>query len=739
MARVVVVHPPTSIARDYIDYPYMADLGAVQVAAVLRQAGHEVRLVNALALSGSRLEARPDGRLHLGASVADVLDAVGETDIAIVAYTPFHRPPYRDSVLGALLAGLRAERVILADCYQSGQHYVEAPGDEVLASYPEAGTYVKYECETSLLDVIVNDTRGVVRGIEPQDLDELPFPAWDLVDLRARDRLCETFVRDLGRSEWAFPIDGRTLPAVTSRGCPFRCAHCSSNPGRPEGAAKTQRRYSEARMRAYFEQLVRAHGATRIEILDELVNVNERHFDGFLDAIDALDVKFDVPNGMRADYLFAGHLRKMRGRVRTVSVSAESGVQRVVTEVVGKRLDLANVVRVAEDAHREGVSLMIHYIIGLPGETAAEINGTLSFALDLWERFGATPAVQFATPLPGTDLARGRKLPLVTDWGPLFQTSPSQPGALVSADDLARFKRAFDERLHAPSLLRVNLTYACNNRCSFCAVAALPSGRAAASRTDLVTHYERGIRAVVFDGGEPTLDAELIPLIQLARTLGYRRVTVVTNGRMCFYERYATALVTSGLTSLEISVHGADVDTHGRHVGVAEAFEQTMLGIAHCVRHAPDDLTLAMNVTLTRDNLEQLDALAELALAGGLKRLNVQFLTPFGAGTTGLAPETAAAARATGAMIDRCSGRLDVRIRNLPYCYLPQHEHRILSDHRVRMSSTNDAAINLPAYLAERRIKKPVCAACPWSASCDGFFDLADAPAPRWLVSSVRA
>ena len=34
--HALVVHPPLSIARDFIDYPYASDLGAVQLAAVLR-------------------------------------------------------------------------------------------------------------------------------------------------------------------------------------------------------------------------------------------------------------------------------------------------------------------------------------------------------------------------------------------------------------------------------------------------------------------------------------------------------------------------------------------------------------------------------------------------------------------------------------------------------------------------------------------------------------------------------
>jgi len=453
--RVLIVHPPVSIARDFIDYPYFADLGAVQLAAVVRQREHEVRLVDAFALPESSLTWRPDGRALLGAPVADVLEHASgfEPDAVIVCTTPFHRPPMRDDTMADVLVGLRAlapkASLVLADAYQSGQHYVEADG--LLASYPEADAWLKYEAEETIASVLEGG-RGVHRGVEVLSLDELPLPAWDMIDLAAHDRFLARVISNVGRGAWEFPIDGRTLPMVTSRGCPFTCTHCSSNPGRAPDAPKNQRRLSIARMREAIEAMVRTHGATRIEVLDELVNVSERHFDAFLDIVESLDLSFDIPNGMRADYLEARHFQKMRGRVKTVSVSAESGVQRVVDEVVGKKLDLARIVDAAKNAHEAGVPLMIHYIIGLPGETEREVDQTLAFALDLYRRYRAFPAVQFATPLPGTALARGRSLPVVSDWGPLFQTRPSQPGALVSAEMLLERKRAFE--LHVRGSVR---------------------------------------------------------------------------------------------------------------------------------------------------------------------------------------------------------------------------------------------------------------------------------------------
>ena len=753
--RVAVVHPPLSVARDFIDYPYCADLGAVSAAAALREDPRRaVTLVNAFALPNARLSWRVDDRAHLGAGVDETLDALathGPYDAVVVALTPFHRPPGRDDLLGAVLAGVRARwpeaALLLADCYQSGQHYVEARWETLRESYPEAQGWVQYEPERTLpvlLDALARGepVSGRHRGEEPPSLDALPLPAWDLVDLDARDRFCASVVRDLGRGAWAFPIDGRTLPMVTSRGCPFVCVHCSSNPGRADGSPKTQRRLSLPRLSEHLTALATTHRATRVEVLDELVNVNERHFDGLLDLIEALDLRFDVPNGMRADYLSRSHLARMRGRVTTVSVSAESGVQRVVTEVVQKRLDLAEITRVAEEAHAEGVPLMVHYIIGLPGESAAEVNGTLAYAMDLYERFGAWPAVQYATPLPGTGLAKGRALPVVDDWGPRLQTAPSQPDAAVSPELLARFRWTFEQRLRAsegPQKVIMNVTYVCNNRCTFCAVGTRTQvdGHPQRQREHLDRYRAMGVTMVDFDGGEPTLNPELVPLVRYAREVGYERVNVTTNGRMLAYEKYARTLVRSGLTTLLFSVHGHNAQVHAQQVGVAEAFDQTVQGIRHAARLAPPGVELGMNITVTKGNYLHLEDLAQLAWDLGLRWINIQFLTPFGRATKWIAPDTQAAADIAMRVIDAWQDRVKFQVINLPFCFMPGYERYMLGDLlklQRHMIFVNNDDVNLAEYLAERRTRKPVCEPCPHAVFCGGFYELESAPEPPWLI-----
>jgi MoaA/NifB/PqqE/SkfB family radical SAM enzyme len=245
---------------------------------------------------------------------------------------------------------------------------------------------------------------------------------------------------------------------------------------------------------------------------------------------------------------------------------------------------------------------------------------------------------------------------------------------------------------------------------------------------------------VDFDGGEPTLNPELVPLVRFARAIGYDRINVTTNGRLCAYDDFARKLATSGVTTLLFSVHGPDAQTHAQQVGVAEAFEQTIAGIRNCLRHAPDTVELGMNVTITKGNHTKLDAIAQLCADLGLRWLNLQFLTPFGRATRWVNPDTHAAAEIAMRLIDAWKDRLRIQIINLPFCFMPGYERHLAGDVGKlsrHMVFVNNEDVNLAAYLAERRVHKAECAPCPHRVFCGGFYELDDVPEPPWLVDEA--
>jgi MoaA/NifB/PqqE/SkfB family radical SAM enzyme len=172
-------------------------------------------------------------------------------------------------------------------------------------------------------------------------------------------------------------------------------------------------------------------------------------------------------------------------------------------------------------------------------------------------------------------------------------------------------------------------------------------------------------------------------------------------------------------------------------VGVAEAFDQTCAGVRNLVRLAPAHVELGANITITKSNYKKLGAVAQLVVDLGLGWFNLQFLTPFGRATSSIAPDTAEAAVEAMKVIDAFADRLKFQVINLPFCFMPGYERYLMGDMlklERHMLFVNNEEVNLFDYLRERRVRKPVCEGCPHSIFCGGFYELEDAPEPKWLI-----
>jgi hypothetical protein len=91
---------------------------------------------------------------------------------------------------------------------------------------------------------------------------------------------------------------------------------------------------------------------------------------------------------------------------------------------------------------------------------------------------------------------------------------------------------------------------------------------------------------------------------------------------------------------------------------------------------------------------------------------------------------------ATRAVLDRYRGRLGLSVRNVPPCLLPGYEALVAPD-PVRAATVTlspaEERISLPRYVADQRVRRPVCFSCPHAVGCAGFYDAAHAPDPAWL------
>ncbi len=163
-----------------------------------------------------------------------------------------------------------------------------------------------------------------------------------------------------------------------------------------------------------------------------------------------------------------------------------------------------------------------------------------------------------------------------------------------------------------PVLSEIAVTYRCNNKCRFC-YAYSPFRESGEMTTEDVKRVidiiadDAHVPSLSFTGGEPTLRNDLFELIKHGRGKGLR-VNLITNGRRCADKSFVAGLVEAGLNSSQVSIEGADAETHDYIVGIPGAFEQTVEGIKNLRK---TDIYTHCNTTICRPNVDNLEKLVD--------------------------------------------------------------------------------------------------------------------------------
>jgi anaerobic magnesium-protoporphyrin IX monomethyl ester cyclase len=226
------------------------------------------------------------------------------------------------------------------------------------------------------------------------ELDSLPFPSRHLLPMKV---YYEVVRQNPLRGEISKPW----TTVITSRGCPYNCVFCSNC----IVWGKKWRARSPKNVVDELEYLVKTYGIKQIDFSDDNMTLDKKRMADICDLIieRGLMVEWFTPNGIRADTLDEPLLRKMKtAGCKKIRIAPESGVQRIVDEVIGKNLDLKSVEQAVVACKKVGVKVGCFFVIGLIGETKADIEETIRFAYKL-KRLGADSFIfSIAMPLYGT-------------------------------------------------------------------------------------------------------------------------------------------------------------------------------------------------------------------------------------------------------------------------------------------------------------------------------------------------
>jgi radical SAM superfamily enzyme YgiQ (UPF0313 family) len=257
------------------------------------------------------------------------------------------------------------------------------------------------------------------------DLDSLPFPAWDLVDMQAY------------RAAWRRAHGYFSLNMASSRGCPYRCNWCA----KPIYGANYHARAPKL-MAEEMRQLKTTLAPDQIWFADDIFALSGRWTLEFAAAVEALDARIPFRMQSRCDLMTRDTVDALqRAGCTEVWMGAESGSQKVL-DAMEKDLRVEQIYRARENLRAHGIRACYFLQFGYPGEEWADIQRTVRMVR---ETRPDDIGVSVAYPLPGTkfyDLVEAQ-LGAKKNWDDSDDLAMMFQGAYTS-----EFYRALRDALH---------------------------------------------------------------------------------------------------------------------------------------------------------------------------------------------------------------------------------------------------------------------------------------------------
>ena len=378
-------------------YPPLATL---QVAALLREAKHEVALFDAMLAEGvcdydAVLEA---ARPQLVLFYEDNYNFLSKMCLGKM------RRACCDMIASAKRSGAR---VIAAgsDASDAPDEYLKAGADVVLrgeglpalvalVSRLDADAALPVEQLVAGVPAVVAAVDGSAfrsRPVATLPVPQLPSPAWDLVDIERY------------RSAWLEAHGYFSLNMAASRGCSFRCNWCAKPIW---GNQYLQRHASDTA--AEMLQLKRRYAPDHVWFADDIFGFRADWVTAFAAALDAGGGGLPFTIQLRADLVSERMARALRtAGCREVWIGAESGSQKIL-DAMNKGTRVADIVTARGVLRAEGIRVGFFLQLGYLGEDLDDILATRDLVMR------ARPddvGISVAYPLPGTkfyDLVKGQ-------------------------------------------------------------------------------------------------------------------------------------------------------------------------------------------------------------------------------------------------------------------------------------------------------------------------------------------
>jgi len=281
-----------------------------------------------------------------------------------------------------------------ADATDHAEMFLDAGADFVLLGEGEETLLELLERLTGKNNLPLSEIRGLAycesgqnrrnpRRPDLRDLDGLPFPAWDLVDVERY------------RAVWQERHGYFAMNIVTTRGCPFHCNWCA----KPIWGQRYNSRSPE-NVAAEMRWLKETYHPDRLSFADDILGLKPGWLGRFAGAVQEQNAFIPFKCLSRVDLLLRpGEVEALaRAGAHTVWVGAESGSQKIL-DAMDKGTRVEQIRQVRRLLGEAGVKVGFFLQFGYPGETRADIEQTIQLVRD------CAPddiGISVSYPMPGT-------------------------------------------------------------------------------------------------------------------------------------------------------------------------------------------------------------------------------------------------------------------------------------------------------------------------------------------------
>jgi anaerobic magnesium-protoporphyrin IX monomethyl ester cyclase len=212
------------------------------------------------------------------------------------------------------------------------------------------------------------------------NLDEIPFPARHLLPMHLYDRRIEYLN--------VKPVDNMNI----ARGCPFNCAFCETR----QLWGTTCRTFSPPRVLEEIKHLMTNFGTKGIYFINDNFTLRKKETSELCSLIRKNNLDIEWVCDTRVDLISRELLKEMKAAgCKTIWFGGESGSPRILKKL-NKGVTLEQTEHALKLCREEGIQTACSFLLGIPSETAEDMEATFKFARKLdpdWCRFNIFVAV----------------------------------------------------------------------------------------------------------------------------------------------------------------------------------------------------------------------------------------------------------------------------------------------------------------------------------------------------------